>query len=896
MGIRSKPVAVHGIIPVAATGFFFGWRKMQIHSNKARHLKLDSNANHPGAVRFLTSLRVLPEHSKSSTTITLTRTGHFYDPRYGNFDITKPMLLSMVANFKKRVYGQDIFIDVAHKPENGAAAKVLNLSLEGNRLRARVEWTQYGVDAVVDKGYVYLSAEFHENFKDNEKREEHGPTLLGAGLTIRPVIKNLDPVDPESLQLSEEFTGGVPTYMHSKLIKQLSEAGTMKWIDILKARLRANKKLSENQIEMILAQATAIGKQLGEVAEDKVAALVDSFDEMGKKLSEAVENGDKEIKLSLDVTGLGDSAAKTLSTDDLDKAIAKQLAQAADDTAAAARKLAEDLEGNIAIFDAAVGAVKGLSESTLVEINKGKELITGDMSPEKVTELAVHQVAMGEKLQASTQLSAAGYSAAGSVVVSVGDSNDIKSLQADIDTALKGTSEYINGNLVVPETNSNFVNRVLAEFDAENMQGLRDNHKVLAGGSMNTADIDVPAAFQRTVIREALSDLNILNLVKTDVDPSAAQVTDIPYEERDMSQVANGGIVYEGQGIHAASVGQKMDTAFVRAFKLAMKLSNEVMHFTKSSALDWDAFARNAASNARILRELITRDIGNQMLRASDAYGAVEITAEDFAAQLDGITKSLIKTAEFPVVRPHQDRNMRGDAMGLPENPITITINGVEVQPWDGTGDQTAGFYYNITSVNLGYIQFVDETGAAATPTAGSGATITYSHATNVVKFDTDLPAGVGTEKHMNGLLRAFGRRKAVMSTERFIKPNFALMSDTLNDEITTAENFIAHSKRDGTDTTAQGDLEKIKAVPAWGTNAPHMDLGEERILLGQRGTTTYKICKAYALGQPVEAFNDKGQPTGEKIAYGEEYNAVHTPKPIRLYYTSILAYSASSR
>ena len=57
----------------------------------------------------------LAEGAKTSW-VTVTRTGTFSDPRYGQFDITPAMLAQMVANFERRVLGQDVFFDVAHKP------------------------------------------------------------------------------------------------------------------------------------------------------------------------------------------------------------------------------------------------------------------------------------------------------------------------------------------------------------------------------------------------------------------------------------------------------------------------------------------------------------------------------------------------------------------------------------------------------------------------------------------------------------------------------------------------------------------------------------------------------------------------------------------------------------
>jgi hypothetical protein len=115
-----------------------------------RVLKLEAPP-HPGTVRFLSGLHVSLQEGQRTSVVTLTRTGSFTDPRYGRFEITREMLLQMVENFRRGTYGQDIFIDVAHQPSNGAAAKVLDLSVEGNRLRARVEWTDYGIEAEVRK-------------------------------------------------------------------------------------------------------------------------------------------------------------------------------------------------------------------------------------------------------------------------------------------------------------------------------------------------------------------------------------------------------------------------------------------------------------------------------------------------------------------------------------------------------------------------------------------------------------------------------------------------------------------------------------------------------------------------------------------------------------------------
>ena len=85
--------------------------------------------------------------------------------------------------------------------------------------------------------------------------------------------------------------------------------------------------------------------------------------------------------------------------------------------------------------------------------------------------------------------------------------------------------------------------------------------------------------------------------------------------------------------------------------------------------------------------------------------------------------------------------------------------------------------------------------------------------------------------------------------------------------------------------------------MPAWSTNAPGIDLGDERILMGQRGTTHYRVAKAFSMSEMQEGRDpETGEMNGTKEAYGEEYNAIHTPKPLADRYTSVVVYSGTGR
>ncbi|MFX5714361.1 hypothetical protein ABTE40_21690, partial [Acinetobacter baumannii] len=79
------------------------------------------------------------------------------------------------------------------------------------------------------------------------------------------------------------------------------------------------------------------------------------------------------------------------------------------------------------------------------------------------------------------------------------------------------------------------------------------------------------------VIREALSDLRVLELVQTLTDFQATTTTQIPYELRDTSAIVNDAIVFEGKPIPPAGIGQYMDTAYILPMKLAMVITNEVV-------------------------------------------------------------------------------------------------------------------------------------------------------------------------------------------------------------------------------------------------------------------------------------------------------------------------------
>lgn len=218
-----------------------------------------------------------------SDDIQILRVGKFFHEGQ-LIEVTKAHLKSMVVNFGKKVRGIDIMLDFSHESHKEAAAwfETLYLSEDKKELWSKVDWTEEGANAVRGKKYKYISADFNFAYKDNETLKDYGPTLLGAGLTNRPVIKNMEPTilsednekpknkddDKENkMNFEEEFKK--EKLKNEKLEKDLAE---------LKEKM-SGKKLAERE--------EAVKKKEDEIklAEEKAAA--------DKKLAEKKETFDK---------------------------------------------------------------------------------------------------------------------------------------------------------------------------------------------------------------------------------------------------------------------------------------------------------------------------------------------------------------------------------------------------------------------------------------------------------------------------------------------------------------------------------------------------------------------------------------------------------------------------
>lgn len=850
----------------------------------------------PGLVRFFSQAIELADGATMSW-VTITRTGDFSDPRYGDFKITTVQLEQMVANFNARVLGQDVFLDVAHRPSDGAAGKFVKLSVEGGRLRGLVEWTPFGIDAVKSRGFAYLSAEYHEAWVDNEAKKPHGCVLLGAGLTTRPVIKNLEPV---LLSLDgHDHEPPARVAISPQLVKELSEQSNMNYLDQLKAKLLA-MGLHADVVTKLLAQAKA---QFDAVASDTVKslALVDEWAKTGQAVAD-------QIKALATPPGSGGGGGQpvtiTLAAPGAPVDVAAEVAKALAARDAAEAGARTTLEAKLKLLaDTIAEGDKTLTPEGVKKFAADyAPLVSAASTDDQVRHLAGLAVKQAQQLTAAQKLVTLGYAApSGQVHISVDGGTGIKALQAEIDRRLgydrmTPARRYERTGGVLLAENAAFAERALAQFDALNGQRLDAEHRALAAGNGLISDVAVPVVAERTVLREALYGLTSLNFVNVGTAPFANVLT-IPYSYRDTSAAGVSALRrYERQGIRKAGVVQTHEEARPLPQKLAFQVSNELRLLMSASVIDFDPVAENIRNIVRIVGEDTEAINLNELVCSADEYGATSQT-DTLTSDVNG-TKSVFVTSKFPVVKPRKVYDLQGNQVGSTVNPITVTLNSVARNEFtvNADGSALAAGTYWVMDYNLGELRFVDQTGAAVTPTNGWALTVTYKYSTNAVKWDTDAVGGEDVKDRYDRLLTVIGGRKAVIAADRYYNPNMLLMSATVDNAVSQARSFEANASRVATGLAADGSVGQVKGIANFNTTAPGLMLGDTRILVGERGNTRFRMVKPFAMNPLEQARDSNGLFIDAQEGFGTQWVVSHTPTQLKNSLTSVILYSATGR
>jgi phage I-like protein len=131
--------------------------------------------------------------------------GSYQHPLYGQMTFDAAKLNALASSVKTKARGIDPDIDYDHKedPAKGhqAAGWVKDARVDPTGLYLQVDFTADAAKDITEKKYRYFSAEFVDEWTDPQG-VAHKDVLFGGGLTNRPYMKNLLPVN-----LSELLTG-----------------------------------------------------------------------------------------------------------------------------------------------------------------------------------------------------------------------------------------------------------------------------------------------------------------------------------------------------------------------------------------------------------------------------------------------------------------------------------------------------------------------------------------------------------------------------------------------------------------------------------------------------------------------------------------------------------------
>jgi hypothetical protein len=122
--------------------------------------------------------------------------GKFKHPLWGWMNFSAERIQRFAASVTSKVRGIDISIDYEHQADEGgkAAGWVKTAEARTDGLWLFVEWTKAAAERIRNKEFRYFSSEFVDEWQDAQGKT-HKDVLLGGGLTNRPFLKDLVPVN-----------------------------------------------------------------------------------------------------------------------------------------------------------------------------------------------------------------------------------------------------------------------------------------------------------------------------------------------------------------------------------------------------------------------------------------------------------------------------------------------------------------------------------------------------------------------------------------------------------------------------------------------------------------------------------------------------------------------------
>lgn len=301
--------------------------------------------------------------------------GEFYDKRYGRVSITPAKVQQMADNFGK-CPAYEVPVKLGHSDGAKSPGKVIAVAAKPEGLEITMLVDGETAQAINDKQYRYMSAEYDEDYHDKKTGEKVGAVLLGAALVNQPAhpyvapLKLADDVTPETppetipekekkgmkeVERLEEQARDLRAQLEAlearksqleaelKTAREESADTAKKMADLeaqnkslLEERERAENARNEAEVKVFCDKWT--GKGIPPVVLEKVKPLLLAKQSRTIKLSDDAKDETPTLKFfdelfegmpKMPMTQLGNSEAPSVELSDVEKAIERGKAIAA---------------------------------------------------------------------------------------------------------------------------------------------------------------------------------------------------------------------------------------------------------------------------------------------------------------------------------------------------------------------------------------------------------------------------------------------------------------------------------------------------------------------------------------------------------------------------------------
>ena len=210
--------------------------------------------------------------------------GEYTHEVYGKIKMTVERARNMASNIIRKVRGIDLAIDYGHQSGKEAAGWVTSAEARQDGLWLFVEWTKEAANKIRAGEYRYFSPEYMDSWIHPQTQEKFKDVMVGGGLTNRPFLKNIMPVN-----LSE-----IEGHQDPKARKQ--EGGGMEeLLEKLRMALKLGEEVDEDAIMEALTKAlqpvkTETVVEPETLSEEQVAKILEEHPALAGMLEDSKRN------------------------------------------------------------------------------------------------------------------------------------------------------------------------------------------------------------------------------------------------------------------------------------------------------------------------------------------------------------------------------------------------------------------------------------------------------------------------------------------------------------------------------------------------------------------------------------------------------------------------------